>query len=74
MVAPFNFFYFNSQSVRVLKTQRQQQNLRNEYKRDLRSNEHHLSNSENKAREKFRPVRSLNHNLCNIGAAIYQLS
>ena len=33
---------------------------RREYESDLRSNEHCLSSSENKARKKFRPVRDLN--------------
>ena len=33
------------------------------YESDLRSNEHHLSSSENKARKKFRPVRDLNSSI-----------
>ena len=34
-----------------------------EYESDLRSNEHHLSSSENKARKKLRPVRDLNSSI-----------
>ena len=41
---------------------------------DLRSNEHYLRSSEKKAWKKFRPVRDLNHDLCDTGAVLYQLS
>ena len=34
--------------------------LMHEYESDLRSNEHYLGSSENKALKKFRPVRDLN--------------
>ena len=41
---------------------------------DLRNNEHYLRSSEKKAWKKFRPVRDLNHDLCDTGAVLYQLS
>ena len=40
--------------------------------KNLRSNEHYLRSSEKKAWKKFRPVRDLNHDLCDTGAVLYQ--
>ena len=41
---------------------------------DPRSDVHYLSSSENKAWKKFRPDGISTHDLCDIGAALYQLS
>ena len=46
--------------------------LGNKYESDIRSNEHHSSSSENKARKKLRPVRDLNPYLC--GGGLLQIS
>ena len=45
-----------------------------EYERDLRSNEHYSSGSENKAWKKSDLNRIWTHDLCNTGAVLYQLS
>ena len=46
-----------------------------EYESDLRSNEHYLNSSENKAWKKNPGLHGIwTHDLCDTGTALYQLS